>query len=66
VGQIVAAPSSTDCQAVSPGFSLISSPLPANVADISEAPVSLPLIDGMLVLTWDNATSKYGYAHRLA
>lgn len=62
VGQVVAAPSSTNCQAVSPGFSLISSPLPASVADISEAPVSLPLIDGMLVLTWDNATSKYVYA----
>jgi len=41
---------------------MIGSPLPANVTNISSAPVSLPLIDSMQVLTWNNATSKYAYS----
>ena len=59
VGQVVPTPSSTSCLSLAPGFSLISSPLPASVADISAAPLNLPKLDGMEVLTWDSATSKY-------
>jgi len=38
-------------------YSLIGSPLPATVAQITNPPVSLPVIDGMLILSWNG--SKY-------
>jgi len=59
VGQVVPGPSSTNTLSLAPGYSLVGSPLPANVTDISAAPVSLPKIDSMQVLTWDGA--KYVY-----
>jgi len=62
VGQVVPGPSSTNNLTVAAGYSMIGSPLPANVTNISSAPVSLPLLNGMLVLTWDNVNSKYVYA----
>jgi hypothetical protein len=61
VGQVVPNPSSTNNLSLKAGYSLIGSPLPAAVTDISAAPVSLPKIDSMQVLTWDNTTSKYVY-----
>jgi hypothetical protein len=62
VGQVVPNPSSTNSLILPAGFSMVGSPLPANVADITVAPVSLPKLDGMQVLTWDNATSKYVFS----
>jgi hypothetical protein len=62
VGQVVPGPASTNSLSLVPGFSMIGSPLPANVTDVSAAPVSLPKIDSMQVLTWNNATSKYVYS----
>ncbi|HLH55005.1 MAG TPA: hypothetical protein VKY92_15455 [Verrucomicrobiae bacterium] len=59
VGQVVPGPSSTNTLSLASGYSLVGSPLPANVPDITTNPVSLPKLDGMQVLTWDNATSKY-------
>jgi len=64
VGQVVPGPGAANSNSLPliPGFSMIGSPLPANVTNISSAPVSLPLIDSMQVLTWNNATSKYAYS----
>jgi hypothetical protein len=59
VGQVVPGPSSTNSTPLLAGYSMIGSALPANVSDISAAPVSLPLIDGMQVLTFNNATGLY-------
>jgi hypothetical protein len=53
VGQVVPGPSSTNSLTLPPGYSLVGSPLPANVADVSAAPVSLPLIPSMQILTWN-------------
>jgi hypothetical protein len=53
VGTVVPGPSSTNCLNLPRGYSLLGSPLPANVTDISSPPVSLPLISGMQVLTWN-------------
>jgi hypothetical protein len=52
VGEVVPGPSSTNTLSLPPGFSLVGSPLPANVAQITNAPVSLPVLDGMLILQW--------------
>jgi hypothetical protein len=62
VGQVVPNPSSTNILTVAAGYSIIGSPLPAAVSDITAAPVSLPKQNSMVVLTWNNATSKYNYA----
>jgi hypothetical protein len=59
VGQVVPGPSSTNSLALPAGYSLVGSPLPANVTNISSAPVSLPLITGMQILTW-NGTGYVG------
>jgi hypothetical protein len=47
VGQMLPGPSSTNCLQLPPGHSLIGSPLPANVTNISLPPVSLPLVASM-------------------
>ena len=64
IGQVVPGPASTNYLAIAPGYSLLGSPLPANVSDIILAPVSLPRIDGMVVLSWDNAqrTPLYSFS----
>jgi len=36
------------------GYSLIGSAIPATVAQITNPPVNLPVIDGMLILQWNN------------
>jgi hypothetical protein len=59
VGQVVPNPASTATNALPSGYSLIGSQLPANVADISAAPVSLPLIASMQVLTWNGSGYVY-------
>jgi hypothetical protein len=57
VGQVVPGPSSTNTLSLPSGYSLVGSPLPANVTTITNTPVSLPVIDSMLILTWNG--SKY-------
>jgi hypothetical protein len=59
VGQVVPGPASTNSLSLPAGYSLIGSPLPANVTDISAAPVSLPKIDSMQVLTWNGSGYVY-------
>jgi hypothetical protein len=45
------------------GYSLVGSALPATLTSaqggITNAPISLPAIDGMLILTWDVSKQKY-------
>jgi hypothetical protein len=38
---------------------MIGSAIPATVAAITNAPVSLPVLDGMAILQWDPAAQKY-------
>jgi hypothetical protein len=57
VGQVVPGPSSTNTLTLGTGYSLVGSPLPANVTTITNTPVNLPIIDGMLILTWNG--TKY-------
>ena len=57
IGQVVPGPSSTNCMSLPPGYDLIGSPLPASVNEITNPPVSLPVIDGMFILEWDG--TKY-------
>jgi hypothetical protein len=52
IGQVV-----PGCFPLAPGFSLIGSSLPSTVTEITNAPVSLPALDGMFILEWDG--SKY-------
>jgi hypothetical protein len=62
VGQVVPGPSSTNSLVLQPGYSMIGSPLPANVADISAAPVSLPIggsLNGLQILTWNGKGYVY-------
>jgi len=63
VGQVVPGPSSTNTINLAPGYSLVGSALPATLTTaqggITNTPISLPAIDGMLVLTWDASKQKY-------
>jgi hypothetical protein len=63
VGQVVPGPSSTNTTTLVPGYNLIGSALPASLTTaaggVTNTPISLPAIDGMLILTWNSATSKY-------
>jgi hypothetical protein len=59
VGQVVPGPSSTNSIPLPAGYSLVGSALPANVTNISSAPVSLPLIASMQVLTWSGSAYVY-------
>ena len=52
-GLIVPSPGTTNRVTLLPGYSLVGSPLPATVANITSAPVSVPLIDDMQILTWN-------------
>jgi hypothetical protein len=38
---------------------MIGSAIPATVTAITNAPVSLPVLDGMVILTWDSTAQKY-------
>jgi len=55
IGQVTPGPSSTNHYVFRSGFSLWGSPLPANVTKITNAPVNLPVIDGMLILQWNGS-----------
>jgi hypothetical protein len=54
VGQVVPNPGSTNKITLNTGYSLVGSAIPATVAQITNAPVSLPVIDGMLILQYSN------------
>lgn len=60
VGQVVPGPSSTNSMTLPSGYSLVGSPLPANVSDVTASPVSLPKIASMQILNWNG--SKYVYS----
>ncbi|HZR21854.1 MAG TPA: hypothetical protein VFE51_31520 [Verrucomicrobiae bacterium] len=51
-GQLIPSPSVTNCIILYPGYSLLGSPLAMGARQITNFPVSLPAIDGMLVLQW--------------
>ena len=55
VGQVVPGPSSTNYLRIQGGYSLIGSPLPATVAEITNTPVNLPILDGMQILKWNGS-----------
>ena len=59
VGQVVPNPGTTNSINLASGYNLVGSAIPATVAQITNAPVSLPVIDGMILLQWDNAHTKY-------
>jgi len=59
VGQVVPNPGQTNTITLASGYSLVGSAIPANVTAITNSPVNLPVIDGMVILTWDNAHTKY-------
>jgi len=59
VGQVVPGPSSTNSIALPAGYSLVGSASPATVPSITNAPASLPVIDGMVLLTWGGKSYVY-------
>jgi len=59
VGQVVPNPGSTNTTALAAGYNLLGSAIPATVAQITNAPVNLPVIDGMIILEWNTAGQKY-------
>jgi hypothetical protein len=62
VGEVVPGPGSTNCVAIVPGFSLLASRLPATVNQITNSPVSLPVLDGMIILQWSGSNySQTGF-----
>ncbi len=55
IGEVVPGPGGTNCLTLPVGISLLGSPVPATVNQITNAPVSLPLLDGMLILAWSGS-----------
>jgi hypothetical protein len=59
VGQVVPSPGVTNQLTLPSGYSLVGSPLPVSAPVITNAPVSLPVIDGMAILTWNGSAYSY-------
>jgi len=59
VGQVVPNPGSTNTAPLRAGYNLVGSTIPATVAQITNAPVNLPVIDGMIILEWNAPGQKY-------
>lgn len=60
VGNVVPGPGSTNTLVLPGGYSLVGSPLPVgNATNITSAPVNLPLVDGMQILTWNGSAYVY-------
>lgn len=59
VGEVIPAPGATNALALPSGYSLVGSVLPVGGADITAAPVSLPIIDGSIVLKWTGTAYDY-------
>jgi hypothetical protein len=60
-GRITPFPGSSNSIPLATGYSLVGSLLPASVTNITSAPINLPLIDGMIILTWNGT----GYVYSL-
>jgi hypothetical protein len=58
-GLLTPFPGSSKSIALPPGYSLLGSMVPATVTNVTSAPVSLPLIDGMIILTWNGSGYVY-------
>lgn len=58
-GRMLPAPGTTNSISLPSGYSLLGSLLPATVTNITSAPVSLPIIDGMQILTWTGTGYDY-------
>jgi hypothetical protein len=58
-GRLVPSVGSTNSITLPSGYSLIASPLAATVRNITSAPVNLPIIDGMQILTWTGTAYSY-------
>jgi hypothetical protein len=56
MGKVVPGPGTTNCMVLNPGYSLIGSSLPGAINQITSAPVSLPIIDGMYIFQWNGST----------
>jgi hypothetical protein len=56
---VVAGLGETNVLTIPSGYSLLGSPLPARVTNITSAPVNLPLVDGMQILTWTGTDYDY-------
>jgi hypothetical protein len=61
-GRIVLSPGTTNYVNLPSGYSLVGSLLPVSVTNFTSAPVNLPIIDGMQILTWTNGGYAYDYA----
>jgi hypothetical protein len=59
VGEVVPSPGVTNSLSLPSGYSLVGSVLPAGAADITAAPVRLPIIDGSIVLKWTGTAYDY-------
>jgi hypothetical protein len=59
VGQVVPEPGTTNTMSLPAGYSMVGSLVPADVPDITLAPVNLPLIPSMQILTWNGAVYDY-------
>jgi hypothetical protein len=58
-GRVVPAPGTTNAIDLPSGYSLVGSLLPATVTNITSAPVNLPIINGMQILTWTGWAYDY-------
>jgi len=55
VGEVVPAPSTTNSLALPIGYSMIGSPMPVSLTDITSGTGSMPLVADMQVLNWNGA-----------
>jgi len=58
-GLLTPGPGVTNAIQLQRGYSLVGSMVPATVTNITSAPVNLPLIDGMIVVTWSGSNYVY-------
>jgi hypothetical protein len=58
-GRITPSPGSSNFITLATGYSLVGSLLPASLTNITTAPINLPLIDGMIILTWNGTGYNY-------
>jgi hypothetical protein len=61
VGEVVPLVGATNGTALPSGYDMVGSALPAG-GPVSATPVSMPLIDGLQMLQWNNITSSYTYS----
>lgn len=59
VGEVVPAPGAANSLVLPSGYSLVGSVLPVSSSAITAAPVSLPLLDGSVILQWNGVGYVY-------